>query len=226
MSKIFLCYRREDSEYPAHSVHQALRSRFGDESIVFDVDSIPLGRDFREYITKQVGECDALLAVIGDHWLELLNQRLDDPTDFVRFEIETALERDIPVVPVLVGKASVPSEQDLPDSLSSLAFRQATEVRAGPDLNDHLARLISGLEKVLEVQTAVRVQTGQARPQPARHPILKTEKGAPTWEEDELLNPRILLEGGRFLMGSPKGVVYRDEQPQHYVTLSPFYLLS
>ena len=167
MPKIFLCYRREDSAYPAHQIYRDLGDHFGFESVIFDVDTIPIGTDFREYLNNQVGECDILLAIIGDQWIEILKQRLSDPKDFVRIEIQAALERDIPVVPVLVGKALMPSEENLPPELAGLSYRNATEVRAGPDLQTHVKRLIEGLDRLLagsNVRDYRKRQEAQSKP--------------------------------------------------------------
>lgn len=149
MPKIFICYRREDSAYPAHQIYGILANHFGPESVVFDVDTIPLGVDFRKHLNEEVSKCDILLAVIGDKWIEMLKQGLDEPNDFVRIEIKAALGREIPVVPVLVGNASVPNEKNLPSEIAGLAYMQGAEVRAGPDLKIHLKRLIDGLENLL-----------------------------------------------------------------------------
>ena len=152
MPKVFVSYRREDSAYPAHRIYQELTNHFGVESVVFDVDTIPLGVDFRRHLQDQVSTCDILLAVIGDRWLETLNQRLDDPRDYVRIEIQAALQRGIPVIPVLVGNASVPGEGHLPAELADLAYRNAAEVRAGGDLANHVKRLVGGVERLLADQ--------------------------------------------------------------------------
>jgi formylglycine-generating enzyme required for sulfatase activity len=154
VAKIFICYRRDDSAYPAHQIYRDLSNHFGSESVVLDVDNILLGTDFREYLNKQVSKCDILLAVIGDQWIEILKQRLDEPNDYVRVEIQAALESDIPVVPVLVGKASVPDEKNLPPELVKLAYKQAAEVRAGPDLQTHLTRLVDGLVRLIAERKA------------------------------------------------------------------------
>ena len=130
MPKLFISYRREDSAYPAHQIYKDLAKRIGASNVIFDVDTIPLGTDFRDYLSQEVSKCDILLAVIGDQWTKILNQRLDETNDFVRIEIQAALERQIPVVPVLVGTASVPGEDDLPPELSGLVYRHAAEVRA------------------------------------------------------------------------------------------------
>ena len=156
--KVFICYRREDSKWPAQLIYNDLTNHFGSGSVVFDVDTIPPGIDFREYLYKEVSKCDILLAIIGDQWLGILERRLGEPNDFVRIEIQAALERQIPVVPILVGKASVPNEKDLPPKLAGLAYMQAAEVHAGPDLQNHLKRLVSGLDRLLAQRKAEEEQ--------------------------------------------------------------------
>ncbi len=124
MPKLFISYRRHDSADATGRLHDRLKAHFGEESVFYDVDSIPIGLDFRKDIEKAVSQCDVLLAVVGEHWVKAEAQdgqrRLDNPNDLVRIEIETALARDIPVVPVLVGHASMPAEADLPGELKGL----------------------------------------------------------------------------------------------------------
>jgi formylglycine-generating enzyme required for sulfatase activity/serine/threonine protein kinase len=112
-----------------------------------------LGLDFREILTERVAGCDVLLAVIGDDWLSIAGKsgtrRLDDPGDFVRIEIQRALDRDIPVIPVLVGNSSVPQAVELPDSLRKLAFRNGLAVRPDPDFHNDVDRLIRGINDVV-----------------------------------------------------------------------------
>jgi hypothetical protein len=129
---VFISYRREDSGGFAGRIYDRLTSRLGRENVFFDVDTIPPGRDFVDVLSERVGKCDALLAVIGKHWVLSADsenrRRLDDPQDFVRIEIEAALTRNVPVIPVLVDGAAMPHPQDLPDSLTKLIRRQAVEV--------------------------------------------------------------------------------------------------
>ena len=151
-----------DSDYPAQFVHDNLVSHFGDNAVFFDVDSIPAGVNFHGILNEAVGKCDVLLAVIGDQWLNIKDdagqRRIDDPDDFVRIEIEAALQRDISVIPVLVGRASVPRPEDLPSTLRGLARRQATEVRPGQDFRNHLDRLVRDIEKTLKLATQQDVE--------------------------------------------------------------------
>ncbi|MGH8149936.1 MAG: hypothetical protein ACRETB_08185, partial [Steroidobacteraceae bacterium] len=95
-----------------------------------------------------------MLAIVGPHWTEARNpageRRLEDPEDFVRIELETALARDIPVVPVLVGHAQLPGAADLPGSLAALVFRQSIEVRPDPDFHNDATRLVTALRAILD----------------------------------------------------------------------------
>jgi hypothetical protein len=97
-----------------------------------DVDAIQPGRDFRKAIDESIHKCSALLAVVGPGWLEakdaLGQKRLEDRNDFVRLEISSALERDIPVVPVLVRGAKMPRAEQLSPDLRELAYRNAVEL--------------------------------------------------------------------------------------------------
>jgi len=146
---IFVSYRRQDSADVTGRIYDRLIQCFGKEQIFKDVDSIPLGVDFREHLGGVVGKCDVLLAVIGNEWLAADTagrRRIDDAKDFVRIEIEAALERKIPVIPVLVRGASVPTEQELPASLVLLSYRNGIAVRSDPDFHHDMDRLIAGLE--------------------------------------------------------------------------------
>lgn len=125
--KIFISYRREDSAPYAGRLYDRLAGEIGQENIFMDVDSIAYGLDFGEAIRTAVSSCDVLLAIIGPQWLNISGRgrrRLDDPDDYVRLEIEAALERDVRVVPVLVDEAELPGREDLPESLQPLVRRQ------------------------------------------------------------------------------------------------------
>ena len=130
--RIFVSYRREETAYPAGWLYERLAERFGAGQVFKDVDSIQLGDDFVEVITRAVGSCDVLLALIGDEWLNISDsygrRRIDDPEDFDRLEIEAALSRQVRVIPILVDGASMPSADELPDSLAALVRRQALEL--------------------------------------------------------------------------------------------------
>lgn len=145
--QIFISYRREDSEDSADRIYERLSEHFGQNLLFMDIATIAPGVDFVEVIQQAVSSCDVLIAVIGRQWLELLQRRLNEPEDFVRLEIEAALERDIRVIPVLVQGASMPRADDLPQTLRRLARRQAIELRRVSWRYD-MERLIAALEQL------------------------------------------------------------------------------
>ena len=130
--RIFISYRREETAYPAGWLFDRLTEQFSSSQIFKDVDSIEPGDDFVQKIIQAVTSCNVLLALIGKEWLTIKNEngqrRLDNPEDFVRIEIETALTRNIRVIPILVNEAKMPHAYDLPASLAGLTRRQAIEL--------------------------------------------------------------------------------------------------
>jgi tetratricopeptide (TPR) repeat protein len=150
--QIFISYRRDDSSAWAGRLSDNLSKHFASKQIFIDVDLEP-GIDFVEAIVTSVGACDVLIAVIGKHWLLSADQegkrRLENPEDFVRLEIATALKRNIRVIPVLVDGALMPRSSDLPDDLKLLVRRNALEISHNR-FNADLRRLVAAIETVLQ----------------------------------------------------------------------------
>ena len=172
--RIFMSYRRDDTDYPAAWLFRELAEHFGRDQVFKDVDSIELGDDFIEVITNAVASCHVLLALIGRRWLTVTGQdgrrRLDSPNDFVRLEIEAALARNVRVIPVLVEAAQMPRADELPASLAKLVRRQALELSSARfDLDTQ--RLLRALDRTIaeaqgraRPEAAVRVGFGDVHP--------------------------------------------------------------
>lgn len=132
MGGIFISYRRHDSAGWTGRLSERLEQCFDQDQIFMDIEKIEAGSDFVEAIESAVGSCAVLLAVIGPAWLTSADAegkpRLDNPEDFIRLEIATALKRNIRVIPVLVGGAVMPAASGLPDDLKPLTRRQAQEL--------------------------------------------------------------------------------------------------
>jgi hypothetical protein len=129
---IFLCYRRDDSAAYALLLKSRLNERFPDARVFMDLDSIQAGRDFIEAIREALDSCAVLVALIGRQWVTIADEegrrRLDNPDDFVRSEVRTALERRVRVLPVLVDRARPPRQQELPAELHQLARLNAFDL--------------------------------------------------------------------------------------------------
>ncbi len=206
--KIFLSYRREDSIDVAGRIHDRLAAHFGANSVFMDVDSIPFGVDFRTYLGDWVGKCDLLLAVVGDRWLEVHdadgNPRLRDPADFITIEISAALQRAIPVIPLLVGKAAMPKLSQLPPTLSQLAYRNAAEVRSGRDFHTHMDRLIRGIEQLFQSQLASR-ELSERQAAVVSHDVQPTKAIYVVVEPPAVANPTNLGFDDNVIDGTPRG---------------------
>ncbi|WP_218511133.1 toll/interleukin-1 receptor domain-containing protein [Variovorax sp. dw_308] len=148
MSRIFLSYRRVDEHYVGR-VYDRLEDKFGEKNMFRDIDSMSPGTDFRAEIEKALGSTQVLVAIIGPGWLNAAdaagNRRLEDVNDFVRLELETAIRRKIPLIPVCVGGAVMPQANELPQTLAELSFRNAIPVRSGADFKHDIDRLIGAI---------------------------------------------------------------------------------
>ncbi|MGO9172242.1 MAG: toll/interleukin-1 receptor domain-containing protein [Rhodomicrobium sp.] len=150
MTKIFISYRRQDTKAIAGRILDRLEAKFGRNDVFMDIDAIPPGVDFHDWISNQISTALVVLALIGPNWVnardEAGNRRLDDPNDFVRLELEAAITRKIPLVPVLIDGALLPRTDELPESLGPLVRRNATFLDVGRDFNLHVGRLIEAIE--------------------------------------------------------------------------------
>ncbi len=155
--KIFINYRRSDSEGVTGRLYDRLESVYTRDRLFIDVDSIAKGEDFVRAMTDRVEQAQVLLAVIGPDWLTATDsegkRRLDDSGDPVRIELEKALASGKIIIPVLVGRAAMPREKDLPDSLKPLARRNAEEVDHATFAQD-VRRLTAEIDRAMEAENA------------------------------------------------------------------------
>jgi hypothetical protein len=151
--KIFINYRRGDEPGFTGRLFDRLETAFPADQLFMDVDSIAPGLDFVRVLEEHVGRCDIFLAVIGPNWLaardEAGNKRLDNPNDFVRIEIESALKLGKRIVPVLVNNAAMPQAHQLPESLEPLSRRNAVRL-SHERFKADTQGLVSQLEKAVE----------------------------------------------------------------------------
>lgn len=170
-SQIFVSYRRDDSAAVTRRIYECLLQRLGRDVVFKDDGSIPLGVNVRKHIDSIILECDAVIVVIGDGWTGTGSKsgwtRLDDPRDFVRIGIESALRREIPVIPLLVNDAEMPGEDCLPEPLRGLADRNGMSIRHDPHFQGDINRLISNLETILKTPAAA-TETRPLAVEPAR----------------------------------------------------------
>jgi hypothetical protein len=180
--RVFVSYRREDASGHAGRLYDVLAARYGAERVFMDIDAIPLGSEFRTTIDQAVSSCDVLIALIGRGWVGATDsagrRRLEDPDDFVRREIESALAHDVVVVPTCVHGASMPRSDELPASLAPLAGRQGFELR-DTGWQDDVGRLVRRLEQVASERGG--------KPAAARRPAKRRAPAKPWTRRRKLL---------------------------------------
>lgn len=160
MSRIFINYRRQDSEGYAGRLYDHLLRHFSEDDLFMDINAIQVGADFVHVLQEAVVGCDVLLAIIGHHWLNVTDEygqrRLDQPDDFVRIEIAVALEQNKLVIPILVGGARMPDAKLMPDSIAALGRRNAYMLS-----HKNFAQDVDGLAEIVR-QTVISTRRGRS----------------------------------------------------------------
>jgi formylglycine-generating enzyme required for sulfatase activity len=253
ISKIFLNYRRAGADAWADRLNERLKAQLPGADVFMDIDgNIPLGLPWAQWLDSQVAACDLMLVLIGRSWdSEFEARSAAGERDFVRVEIEMALARKIPVVPILLADTPVPSVARLPASIHPLLELQATRLRRDSFDADAKA-LIDG------VQRSIRLARGEAvaPARPARATVAPIEsyraqgrikvdakhvhgtpegwflpgKGKTEWFKDLDAGPEmVVVPAGSFMMGSPESEPEREgwkrgtESPHHKVSIArPF----
>jgi len=190
MAKIFVSYRRTDSEGYAGRIWDRLTSQFGPDGVFMDVDSIDPGADFPSVLSKALSDSYVLIAVVGQNWLGPKTDgtfRLNAPGDFVRQEIQTAIEKKITIIPLLVAGAKMPLPQELPEELIMFPNFNAVEIRHTKFYTD-MAGLIQALETLLHDYELRRLQANSGEELQEQPPSRETRKFL------------------RQLLGEPKGI--------------------
>lgn len=166
--KIFISYRRADSKYVVDRIRDRLIEAYGEDAIFRDIESIPIGQNFSDVLKEATTTCDVMLVAIGPQWAGITdaqgNKRLFDPNDYTRLEVEAGLaNKKIPVIPILVMNAMMPSAAEIPESLKDLLFRNAISIRNDPDFTSDMQRLIEGINEQVPSAAKLYSQSRKAR---------------------------------------------------------------
>ena len=150
---VFISYRRKDDPGFAGRLYDHLVAKFGRPNVFMDVSTIEPGADFTESISESLSRCKVLIAVIGERWLSVTDEkgtpRLSNPSDYVRVEIETALTRGVRVIPVLIDRAMVPTSDELPETMAQLARRHGIAMSHANFASD-VKRLIATVDGAIQ----------------------------------------------------------------------------
>jgi hypothetical protein len=216
MAGIFVSYRRDQTAAHAGRLADRLVDHFGESQVFMDVDSIGLGLDFVQVLQDAVGACEVMLVMIGPQWV---SPRLEEPKDYVRIEVETALERSIRVVPILVGGAQLPQAAALPESLQPLTRRQAFELGDATFRAD-ATELLDRLDRVLTTTAAAQAPAAATAPVKSNKVLSAIETLGD--QPGVFLSPDIPAD--RLAAARAAAAVPEDEDIQVLVNLSIFGL--
>lgn len=163
MGRIFISYRRDDSQDMTERIHDRLVRDLKEHQIFLDVErnAIPGAAHYKDVLTEYAQNCDVLIAIIGTKWLTIKDpltdlRRLDNPDDFVRIEVGTALASDrAKVIPVFIHNAKVPHPTELPDPLKGLLELQVVKIRNNPDFHQDIDNLLKVIHYYLPPKTGI-----------------------------------------------------------------------
>ena len=155
MALMFLSYRRKDTAAIARRVYDVLEKEFGSGSVFIDIETIAGGEDFRVRLEAALKQCRVLLVLIGPRWME--DERILNPDDFVRLEIEQALMQGLPLMPLLIDGANMPRVDDLPSSIAPLTQQHALSIESGQGFSGQMDRLVRDLKRLL----GTRISSGE-----------------------------------------------------------------
>jgi hypothetical protein len=149
MPIIVISYRRQDSNDIARRIYEQLKANYGEKSVYIDIESIQPSADYRVHIRQTLERALVMLAVIGTQWAGVRadgSVRIFEPDDPVRDEVETVLANRRAVMPVLVNRARMPTETEVPDSLRQFRYLHAIAVRSGDEFPSDINRLFRAID--------------------------------------------------------------------------------
>jgi hypothetical protein len=148
--RVFLSYRRDDTQAVARLIYDKLTPKIGRENVFFDVSSIPMGVTFDEFVRDQLVQCSTLLAIIGGTWLGRRQwgaSRIRSKNDWVRRELELAFRQRLRVIPIVVVPHKMPDASELPRELKRLPSIQFAELSLGKDYETHVDRIVAAVSE-------------------------------------------------------------------------------
>ncbi|MCU0482591.1 MAG: toll/interleukin-1 receptor domain-containing protein, partial [Anaerolineae bacterium] len=161
MTKIFISYRRADSQHITGRIYDYLSRQYGKKNVFRDIYRPVYGKDFREKLSNAINDCDIFLVIINDKWANITNEkgrRLDQEDDPVRMELELAFERSklgkCLIIPVLIDNTIMPNPSNMPPSIAELFRIDAPHVRDN-DFEADMQQLVISLNKNRGIRSTI-----------------------------------------------------------------------
>jgi len=180
---IFISYRRSDGDIVGR-MHDALARTFGPNAVFQDVEDLGAGRRFRPQLESAIESSRIVIAVIGPDWVQ---ERLKSESDVLRQELELALRKGVPIVPVTLNTAVLPDPRSVPTTLRRIFDYQSFVVRSGAEFGASMNRLVEALRPILGLPGSAERSTGETRGLGAAEWYAKARSHASLGERSEAL---------------------------------------
>lgn len=156
--KIFISYRRNDNPDFVERIRDWFSWRYGRKNVFIDFDSIRPASDWDSAIRREIAQSDALIVIIGPKWLKLLQGAAKNPDkdDYVRLEIQLALQEGKVIAPVCIKGARQPKPTDLPEELRPVFKRHFSDLNSGLHFLDNIERFMDSVEHEIIAKEAIR----------------------------------------------------------------------
>jgi len=131
-AKYYISYRSGDAQASAVRLREWILRHFG-AGTVFDAhEGFTPAHSFRDACADAINACDVVIVVIGPKWLNDTSRANQpvwlDPDEYFPFEIAAAVAACKLIVPVLVERARMPTDDELPESLRRFAGCRPVEI--------------------------------------------------------------------------------------------------
>jgi len=173
-------------------IFDRLCAHYGKDAVFMDIDKIPAGIDFRQYLSNTLLKAEVVLAIVGHKWhggARGGTDRILDENDPVRIEVETALYGGVPIIPVLIGHRKMPSAAQMPEKLKEFIYLNAVTVDPGLDFDHHMQRLIRAIDATL-ASKAKSADSARRRQDTGTHSRVDDRSGRLTTKERERIAAR------------------------------------
>ncbi len=149
MSKVFINYRTDDSASEAGRIGDFLIDKLGKNFVFRDKENFEPGDRWKKGLIEAGSEAKVVLAVIGPNWLQLDENgesRLQNEEDWVRTELELAIQQNKTIIPIFVNGGKLPDKALLPNSLHQLHNFHTIEIRQN-EWADDIKKLLPTVRK-------------------------------------------------------------------------------
>ena len=144
--RIYISYAKADESLPiVRKLTREIETRFGPNSVFWD-EKVPLGAKWSETLSRELEQADTVLIVAGPRW---------NSSSGSQSELEHAMRRNKPVIPVLVGGVSW---YELPSIMQEIRGSEIHEKTLDADIRSFVSEMAGTLTEESVAERALPVE--------------------------------------------------------------------